>query len=1041
MARILIVDDDKSLTRSLEKYLREVGFEVETAEDFDHAQQQLRRMDFDVVVVDIILPRVSGVELLKRVRAQAPDTQVIMMTGKPTVETAVEAVRAGAHDYLVKPFEKTTLKHAVERAAGLKELLEEKVRLEAANREYRENLERLVEQRTRSLQENEVLYQSLVEHLPQYIFRKDLQGHYTFVNQEFCRSLGKTAPEVLGKASRDLFPADLATRYEADDEWVAATGQTLDREQEYSSIDGTLRWVRVVKSPLFGVDQRVSGLQGILWDITDRKETETALQASEEKFRLAFENANTGMCLVDLDGRLIKVNNHMSAIFGYPREVLERMRVNDIALPEDQYLSPDFIREARSGMVDNIVFEKRYLHRDGREVCCQVSSSLVRDGSGAPQYFISQLEDITERRRMEVALREAEKKYRHFFENAIEGIFQTSTDGRILVANPALAKMFGYASPEEMIASVHSVAEQLYVNPEDRREFVRLIAGRGEVKEFQVRQRKKDGTPFWTSFNARAVQDAAGNIVCYEGRVEDITEQKQAQAISRRYQLLSKHARDIILFISRDGRILEANEAAFHAYGYDREEMLALHIHDLRAPHTRHETDELIEKAFAEGFSIETEHQRKDGQVFPVESNSRGVDAGGEKVLLSVIRDITRRRRAEEERKRLEGELRQAQKLEALGTLAGGIAHDFNNILGIIMGYAEISALTLADDAPEKASLAEIIQATHRAKELVKQILTFSRKSEQERLPLQLTPIVKEAMKLLRASLPATIEIRQEIELPQGHDVMLGDQTQMQQLLMNLSSNAAYAMREKGGVLQISLSAVSLTRGEVERNLELDAGDYVKLIVADTGHGMDRATLERIFEPYFTTKGPGEGTGLGLAVVHGIVKGHHGAITVESEREKGTVFQVYFPRLPNYEPPKGDTFTEVPAGSERILLVDDEEMLVNAHKQMLTRLGYRVTAVTSSKDALSRFREHPDGFDVIVSDYTMPHMTGLDLAQHIRQLRPDIPIIVCTGFSEKISEEGMKKRGIAALLMKPVSLKHIAEVIRRVLAVNAGGCP
>jgi len=906
VARILIVDDEKDPAKAFAECLEEVGYSVETAGNVPDAQRKLHQQTFDAVVLDLHLPEVPGMELLKELRVQAVTTPVIIVTGWPTVATAAEAVRLGAHDYLVKPFQKAALQHAVERAVNFGGLLEGKKRLEAANEEYRNRLELLVEERTRSLRESQLFYHSLVENLPQCIFRKDLQCCYTFVNQQFCASLGRSSAEILGKTSRDLFPAALADRYEAADTFVMGSGGIVEREELYPGLNGELRRIHLMKTPLFDTDQGLVGLQGIFWDVTERWQAEQALRA-------------------------------------------------------------------------------------------------------------------------------AESRYRNLFENAVEGIFQTTAEGRIILANPALARMFGYASAGELMGAVSSVADQLYLNPEDRRAFQRLIAKRGEVRDFEVRQRKQNGSVFWASFNAYPVHNDNGELFYYEGRVEDITARKEGEEALRRYQLLSRHAHDIILFIASDGRLLEANEAALKAYGYTPEEMLTLKIHDLRARHVRQQTDDLIARAFAEGFAIETEHQRKDGTTFPVEASSRGVETGGERVLLSVIRDITSRKQAEAERIRLEARLRQAEKMEAIGTLAGGIAHDFNNILGIIMGYAEIAGLTLAENSPEKASLEEVIKAAHRAKDLVKQILTFSRKDGREQMAVQLGTVIREAMKLIRASLPKTIEVRQEITVTPGDDLVMADSTQIHQLLMNLSANAAHAMREKGGTLTVSLSPHHVAPLDVTETPELAPGDYLRLAVEDTGHGMHRKILGHIFNPYFTTKAPGEGTGLGLAVVHGIVRDHHGAITVRSKPGKGTLFHLHFPRLTSAVSEMQTMPEQFPRGQERILLVDDEELLARALTQLLERLGYRVTASFSSIEALDCFRQTPLDFDLVITDFTMPHMTGLDLAKNIKNLRSDIPIILSSGYSEQISREAMARCGIAALLMKPVSLRSMAGLIRRVV--------
>jgi CheY-like chemotaxis protein len=371
--------------------------------------------------------------------------------------------------------------------------------------------------------------------------------------------------------------------------------------------------------------------------------------------------------------------------------------------------------------------------------------------------------------------------------------------------------------------------------------------------------------------------------------------------------------------------------------------------------------------------------------------------------------------------------------MEAIGTLAGGIAHDFNNILGIILGYIEMSLLDASGNSSLRTNLEHIRKATHRATDLVKQILAFSRKSEQERMALQLIPIIKESLKLLRASLPSTIEIRQKFGLTTGEDRVMADPTQIHQVLMNLCGNASHAMRENGGVLEISLSARVLRVEETESIGELIPGKYIEAIIRDTGHGIAPAIIDRIFEPYFTTKGLGEGTGLGLSVVHGIVKSHGGSITVESELGKGTEFRILLPKVEIYAKAGTQEIPVLPRGTESILFVDDEEGLVNIGKQMLERLGYNVVVRTSSIEALEAFRRQPEKYDLILTDQTMPHMTGMNLAREVLRIRPEMPIVLCTGFSEIITAESVKAMGIRKLLMKPLVMSDVALAVRHSL--------
>jgi CheY-like chemotaxis protein len=373
--------------------------------------------------------------------------------------------------------------------------------------------------------------------------------------------------------------------------------------------------------------------------------------------------------------------------------------------------------------------------------------------------------------------------------------------------------------------------------------------------------------------------------------------------------------------------------------------------------------------------------------------------------------------------------------MEAIGTLAGGIAHDFNNILSAVIGYSEIVLDKCKDDDPLKEYLQEIFNAGVRARELVKQILTFSRQAEQELQPLQVKLMVNEALKLLRASLPATIEIRRDL---QSDDTVMADPTQIHQILMNLCTNAAHAMQENGGILNIGLTTAELDDSFVGRYPEAVRGSYLRLTVSDTGHGMPAEVVGKIFNPFFTTKEKEEGTGMGLAVVHGIVKGHGGLITVQSEPGKGTTFEVYFPLAKEKARPEIKVNEPLPTGNEHILFIDDEKPLIDIGQQMLERQGYKVTIRTSSIEALELFKARSAQFDLVVTDMTMPNMTGIELGREIMAIRPDIPVILCTGFSEKVTEESVKSIGIRALLMKPVTVHNLAWTVRRVLDEGIG---
>ncbi|WP_447963992.1 response regulator [Nitrospira sp. Ecomares 2.1] len=398
--------------------------------------------------------------------------------------------------------------------------------------------------------------------------------------------------------------------------------------------------------------------------------------------------------------------------------------------------------------------------------------------------------------------------------------------------------------------------------------------------------------------------------------------------------------------------------------------------------------------------------------------------------LAGVAEDITERKRVEEALTKTERQFRQSSRMEAIGTLAGGIAHDFNNILTAILGYTELALATVPKESRTQRNLQEVLTAGHRAKHLVLQILTFSRQAGQGKKPTPLHMVVREALKLLRSTIPTTIEIRQSLKT---ESTILADPTQMHQIIINLCTNAEYAMREPGGILYVALEDVEVTEDLTGAISGLHIGPHVRLTVEDTGSGMTPEVLERLFDPFFTTKPIGEGSGMGMAVVHGIITGHRGAIVVQSVVNKGTKIEVYLPTVPTqvFEPihdPKA-----IQNGKESILFVDDEETIVRLGKELLTQLGYTVEVHTSSIEALRTFSEDPHRFDLVITDQAMPGLTGEALSRELLRIRPDLPIILCTGFSHVISAERAKALGIQGYLMKPLAIRDLVPIIRHVL--------
>jgi len=723
------------------------------------------------------------------------------------------------------------------------------------------------------------------------------------------------------------------------------------------------------------------------------------------------------------------------------------------------------------------------------------SVGVARDLSGIKETLASlrasndQLnQEIIERKLTEKALKESEERYRVLFEGSTHGILTVDIETkRFVFANPSICHMPGYSENELLELSIEDI------HPKDSPDMVlselesQLL---GEKKLFSALPcLRKDGTVFFA--------DIAGTITSIQGRkvavgfFADVTERvkqtRQIEDLNRLYSVLSRVSQAVVRAKSPEAFLEQACREIVEGGGFllswigqvelitnavvpkafwggISEYVRGITVYADNRPEGRGPTGTCIRErhpfvhndflhdpmtipwrdgaapfgiASAAAFPIE----RAAGVWGALTIYSNELDRFGTedvKLLKKVAGNIgfaLDNLDSELRRKHVEAQLLHAQTMEAIGTLAGGIAHDFNNILGIILGYADLELLEFVGSDESRDRVEHIRKAALRARDLVRQILAFSRTHELERGPLQLGPILKEVLKLLRSALPSTIEIRRKIDLADDYgDLITADATQIHQVLMNLCTNAGHAMREKGGILDVSMSNVHFGPHDSARPPELPPGLYVRICVSDTGCGMDDKVMERIFEPYFTTKGVGEGTGMGLSVVHGIVRGHEGAITVVSELGAGSTFCVFFPagaKEVEIQPDVGPV--GIPMGKESILFVDDEEELARLGKEALERFGYTVFSTAKAVEAFDVFRTAPERFDLVVTDQTMPQMTGMELAAELRQIRPSIPVILCTGFSELVTEQNMRATGIQEVMMKPLIMDEVGRVIRRVL--------
>ncbi|GJL65568.1 MAG: hypothetical protein NPIRA05_05390 [Nitrospirales bacterium] len=574
------------------------------------------------------------------------------------------------------------------------------------------------------------------------------------------------------------------------------------------------------------------------------------------------------------------------------------------------------------------------------------------------------------------------------------------------------------SEPDEFLRHIKDITEKIKVKPDKSADRPSCVLEDTEVLQL---------------YNERLVNRLEKKLVELE---REKTERKRGETRqSELLRMLEASLNELYVFHFESLKFIEVNSGARENLGYSIQELSCLTPLDLMVEFSPDSFEKLLNPIrTGEGKRIQftSIHRRKNGTLYPVEVYLERSTSESLPVFMAIVLDITERKLAEEAFRQTEQKLHQLQKMEALGTLSAGIAHDFNNILGAILGYTELALIKIFPNGNVYQNLQQVLKAGNRAKELVAHILTFSRQVDQQRIPTELHLVVKEALDLLRATLPSTITIEQSLSTQPG--VVLADPTQIHQVLMNLCTNAEHAMRENGGTLNVSLNHMeisSVPQGSVPP--ELKPGSYLRLSISDTGNGIPQKIQNRIFEPFFTTKRMGEGTGMGLSVVHGIIANHEGAITVESTLGKGTRFDIYLPQTNKVIESEIEVSPPTQPKQGCILFVDDEEPLTQLGQKMLQQLGYEAVVRTNSLEALRVFRANPFLYDVVITDQTMPNLTGDALARELLSIRPELPIILCTGFSYTMTPEKATAMGIRAFLMKPILSHELAQTIQRVL--------
>jgi PAS domain S-box-containing protein len=776
----------------------------------------------------------------------------------------------------------------------------------------------------------------------------------------------------------------------------------------------------------------------------ERARTEEALRRSEASYRSIFEANEDAVFVHDWEtGQIVDVSPKAAETYGYTLAEMRRLTVADVSANEHPYTQEDAVRWIQRAKVTDgpLRFEWRGRHRDGHLMWHEVT--LKRATIAGEPRILAFVRDITEHKATDEARAASAEQYRSIFNATADALVLRDADFRIVDVNPAYVAMSGY-SRAEVVGAARVVA-----NPPDINQYVKTLHGKalaGEAFHFETEGIRKDGSRFDVEVRGVPIQHQGKPHVLYIGR--DITARKLADQALRtseeQYRAVFQATMDGLVLRDADFRVVDVNPALLALTGHSRDEILGMDRWVFLPPGMHEEARVLHQRVIGgESIHYETEGVRKDGSRFDVEVRCVPIQYRGRPHALAMARDITARRRAEEERAQLEAQLRQAQKMEAIGHLTGGIAHDFNNILTSVMGYLVLAAER--EGAQEDAKLAKYLSQAHlsceRARDLIQQMLTFSRGQRGERRPTALGALVKESVKLLRSTMPATLELVTEIDA-EAPQVML-DPVQTDQVLLNLGINARDAT-EGHGAVTVGVRRASgdgLVCASCRKRI---AGDFVELVVRDTGPGIAPEVMERMFEPFFSTKEVGKGSGMGLATVHGIVHEHGGHIVVETQPGRGASFRVLFPTLPQDEAAaRPARRARAGAAAPRIelaghvMVVDDEAMVSEFMKELLESWGLAVTAKPNGVEAREAFARTPELYDLVVTDQAMPRITGLQLARELLEIRPTVPVILYTGYADDLTEAQAHAAGVRALIRKPVEPAALLALLQAHLPSGA----
>jgi PAS domain S-box-containing protein len=934
-------------------------------------------------------------------------------------------------------------------------------------------------------------YRAIFENAVEGFFQSTPEGRFIRVNQALAKMCGFASPVEMVSAIKDIGGEHYVRREDREvfGRLMSERGLVENFEHETRRKDGSTFWVSVSARAVRDEGGGILYYEGSHIDIDARKKTEKLLADAGEQYRSLFETSTNAILIRNRAGIITMVNPAaVTLLAAATAEDLTGRAYLDLVHPEDGPLSTERVAEVFRMAADmqwpGDGPHKGVPPREHRMVTLKGGVIHVESTGVAFPYkgevFIQGIfRDISERKRAEEELRlddqrmEALLQLNHMTHASLQEIASFAMEEAVRLTQSRIGYL-AFANEDESVLTMYAWSRTAMAEcAMENKPIIYPVAHTGLWGE-TVRQRKAVitndyqapsplkkgfpqghvrlerhlGVPIFDGDRIVIVAGVGDKGSDYNERdikqlnllmsgMWRIVQRKQAEEALRnseaRFRTAFENASVGITLVGLDGIYLEVNPAMARITGYRPADLIGKPVSNFTHPDDRGRRSQfisdLIEGRIASGEQERRFIHRNGSVVWTLIWASVQRDQDGKPMyFISLVQDITSRKTADEDKQKLESQLLQAQKMEAIGSLAGGIAHDFNNILSAIIGFTELSMLS--EGAPVDY-LREAMKAAQRAKDLVKQILSFSRQTDEQRMPVHVGMVVKEIAKFLRASIPSTIDIRCTIDNRAG--AVLANSVELHQILMNLCTNAVHAIGERAGTVEIGVRGMDIGPENRDGFPDLDLGHYVRLSVKDTGQGIPSDVRGRMFDPYFTTKEKGVGTGLGLAVVHGIVKKSNGTIRVESEIGSGSVFHVYLPQVDLSASKQVEHPTIPRGGSERILFVDDEKMLVEVGEQILRRLGYDVVSRTSPLEALELFKARPKDFDLVISDQTMPGLTGDALARELMKLNPGIPVILCTGYSQMIDQRRAKEKGIRALVMKPILISEIAGAIRAVL--------